>query len=124
MLGAASEKAMLDMIESCGDSIADPSAKRAFKAEVEKAQSVFRKYLIFEKHFESVKPTLPKELTHNSDSLMRGVFDLIRNSRNDSGHPASGVAVDRDLVNSHLRLFIPYCKRVYELTAWFSQNQT
>jgi len=86
MLGAASERAVLLLIESYACSIADQ-----VESQIEKASSIFRKYEIFDKGFANVKPKFPKALGENADSLLRGVFDLIRNSRNDAGHPASGI---------------------------------
>jgi hypothetical protein len=124
MLGGASEQAMLLLIESYGNSIADNSNKQRFESAVEKAQSIYRKYELFDQPFAAIKNLMPKKLTNNVDSLLRGVFDLIRNSRNDAGHPASGTLVDRDVVYSHLRLFIPYCQRIYELIGWFEVNKS
>ena len=122
MLGGASEKAVLLMFGALGSAISDPSKKNKYDSQMDKAGTVFRRYEVFEKWFAPVLPTLPKELKDNLDSLMRGVFDLVRNSRNDAGHPSSGVLVDRDTVYSHLRLFVPYCKRIYGLIEWFSTN--
>jgi hypothetical protein len=122
MLGGASEQAILLMIESYANSIADATAKQKFGSAFEKAQSIFKKYELFERHFVGVKQRMPRELTDNVDSLLRGVFDMIRSSRNDAGHPAIGSSVNRDAVYSHLRLFTPYCKRVHSLTAWFAAN--
>jgi hypothetical protein len=124
MLGGASEQAVLLMIESCGYSMADPNSKQMFQANVQKAQSIFRKYEVFEAKFAGIKQRMPRALMDNAESLLRGVFDLIRNSRNDAGHPAVGAAVSRDAVYSHLRLFPPYYKRIYGLTDWFANNQT
>jgi hypothetical protein len=124
MLGAASEQAVLLLVDSCANSIGNPEEKRRFDSDIERSQSIFRKYAVFEKRLAAVRATMPRSLTDNLDSLLRGVFDLIRSSRNDAGHPASGGQVDRDAVYSHLRLFIPYTQRVYGLIAWFSQNKT
>lgn len=124
MLGGASEKAILTLIEAYAASIEDPNQKAATKNQIAKTPSIFRKYEVFEKQFPSFKSNLPRDLAENVDSLLRGVFDLIRNSRNDSGHPASGVLVDRDTNYSHLKLFVPYCKRVYGLIDWLQHNQT
>jgi hypothetical protein len=124
MLGGASEKAVLLLIESYTNSIGDLTKKQQFESGCEKAQSMYRKYELFDKHFASVKPRMPKALTEGVDSLLRGVFDLIRNSRNDAGHPAGGTLVDRDVLYSHLRLFVPYCQRIYGLLGWFEANKT
>lgn len=124
MLGGASEQAVLLLIESHAASIADPVAKNRFETEVNKAQSVFRKYELFEKRFDTIKSQMPKPLIENADSIIRGIFDMIRGSRNEAGHPASGGQVDRDIIYPHLRMFIPYCERIYGLIAWFSANKT
>jgi hypothetical protein len=124
MLGGASEKAVLLLIENYTKSIADDTTKLRFESEVQKAQSIFRTYELFDKQFSVIRKRMPKTLTESVDSLLRGVFDLIRNSRNDAGHPASGTFVDRDVVYSHLRLFIPYCERIYGLIGWFETNRT
>jgi hypothetical protein len=124
MLGGASEKAVLLLIESYESSISDPKTKQKFESDLQSARSIFRKYDLFEKQLNTVKPRIPKPVVENVDSLLRGVFDLIRSSRNDAGHPASGPSVDRDILYSHLRLFTPYCKRIYELIDWFVTNGT
>jgi hypothetical protein len=124
MLGGASEQAVLLLIESCMDSVNDSIVKLRFESDVEKASSIFRKYDLFEKRFSTIKSRMPRELSDNVDSQLRGVFDLIRSSRNDAGHPASGGSVGRDAVYSHLCLFTPYSQRIYGLIDWFSANKT
>jgi hypothetical protein len=123
MLGGASEQMILVLIESCQSSVADPTAKTQFESELTKAPSIFRKFEAFEKRLIGIKARIPRNITENLDSLLRGVFDMIRSSRNDAGHPASGAQPGRDAVYSHLRLFIPYCQRVQMLTVWFSNNK-
>jgi len=120
MLGGASEKAILLLIEGYGEAIADSGLQQTFRRKIAKATTVFRKYEEFEKRF--AQPKIAPGLRENVDSLLHGIFDLIRNSRNEAGHPASGVVVDRDVVYSHLRLFVPYAARVYALIDWFAQN--
>jgi hypothetical protein len=124
MLGGASEQAILLLIESYANSMADPNSKRTFQSHIEKTTSIFRKYELFERQFSGLKQRMPRELTDNVDSQLRGVFDLIRSSRNDAGHPAIGGSVSRDAIYSHLRLFTPYCKRINDLIGWFTSNQT
>jgi hypothetical protein len=124
MLGGASEQAVLLLIESYANSIADPNPKRTFQSKIDKTQSIFHKYGLFEQRFSGLRQKMPRALTDNVDSQLRGVFDLIRASRNDAGHPAIGGSVNRDAVYSHLRLFPPYCKRINDLIAWFNANPT
>ena len=124
MLGGASEQAILLLVDSCANSIADMPIRERITSELAKAPSIFRKYEIFEKRFSAAKASIPKDLTSNVDSLLRGVFDLIRSGRNDAGHPASGTEINRDAIYSHLKLFTPYCRRIYGLIEWFSSNPT
>jgi hypothetical protein len=123
MLGCASEQAVLLLIQSWINSNGDGPSKHRLESEIEKAPSIFRKYDLFEKRLSQIKTQMPRELTENLDSLLRGIFDLIRSSRNDAGHPASGGQVGRDTIYSHLRLFIPYCQRIYGLINWFCSNR-
>jgi hypothetical protein len=122
MLGGASEQSVLLLIESYINSIADPNAKQTFQSSVQKTQSIFRKYELFKRQLLAVQRNMPRELTENLESLLGGIFDMIRSSRNDAGHPASGNGANRDVVYSHLRLFPPYCKRIQDLIVWFSAN--
>ena len=55
------------------------------------------------------------------DIQLDGVFNLIRNTRNDAGHPTS-TNIDRRLAYANLQLFIPYCSRIYNLIAYFNNN--
>ena len=123
MLGAASEQAVFLLIESCAQAIADVTAKQSFIAEFERAQSIFRKFQVFQNRLSLVRSQMPRDVRENLDSLLQGVFDLIRNSRNDAGHPALGGHVSRDEMYSHLRLFVPYCERIYALIGWFGANR-
>jgi hypothetical protein len=122
MLGGASEQAVLLLIDSFAGSIGDIEAKQKFKTEIDNRQGIFKKHQLFVKSFAEARYQVPKTLTNNIETQLTGIFDLIRNSRNDAGHPALGADIDRDSVYSHLRLFIPYCRRIYGLIDWFSGN--
>jgi hypothetical protein len=122
MIGGASEQAILLLIEGYGNAIADSRARERYETDIQKAPSIFRKYQEFERQLPEIKRQAPRQLTDNIDSQLRGIFDLIRNTRNDAGHPASGAVVDRDIIYSHLRLFTPYYKRISDLTEWFASR--
>ena len=124
MLGCASEQAVLLLIESCANSIADARTKQQFEERIAKEQSIYRKFKAFDARLTAVRPQMPRDLTESLDSILDGIFDSIRSSRNDAGHPASGGQVSRDVVFSQLRLFLTYCQRIYSLIGWFSANST
>jgi hypothetical protein len=124
MLGAASEQAVLLLMDAWLASIQDRSRGTTLTGQMAKAPSIFRKFDLFQRHLPNYRAALPHELSENIDSLLVSVFDLIRNSRNDAGHPARMTDVNRDTNYAHLRLFIPYLVRIDGLITWFGANQT
>jgi len=123
MLGCSSEKAILLLCDSLGNAIQDSTKRKKYFNELGNTISIFEKYSIFKKKFSLIKNKLPKELKYNVDSHLEGIFNLIRDTRNEAGHPALGGEIDQDTVDSHLRLFVPYCKRVYGLIEWLEKNE-
>ncbi len=53
--------------------------------------------------------------------MLLGIFEMIRNYRNDAGHP-SGKSISREQVYANLQVFIAYCKKVYQLKDFFERN--
>lgn len=68
-----------------------------------------------------MKRSLPRELSENVELQLDAVFNLIRITRNDAGHP-TGTKTDRGLAYSNLRIFVPYLKKIYDLIDHFSKN--
>ena len=62
--------------------------------------------------------TLPDEIKENLDTNLDGIMNTIRNFRNDSGHP-SGNRISREQCYVNLNLFVPYCKKAYQLIDFF-----
>jgi hypothetical protein len=124
MLGAASEgivdelfRRFVAALKACGAPEA-PSVER----NIHKEQSVYRKYEVFRKHFDSLaRPKVPPELGDDLDLQFDGVFNLIRFYRNDAGHP-TGTRIERMSAFTSLVLFVPYCKRVEDLVNWLDAN--
>jgi len=121
MLGGASEKAVLLLIESFTKAISDPDERRQFEREIERF-GILRKFQEFRKKLDSIKGKLPRSLSDDLDIQLDGVFNLTRNCRNDVGHP-TGRKIERRLAFANLQLFIPYCKRIYDLVEYFNQNR-
>jgi hypothetical protein len=121
MLGGASEKAVLLLIESFTDAISDSNEKQQFEREIER-YGILRKFEEFKKKLDSVKAKIPRSLSDDLDIQLDGIFNLIRNCRNDVGHP-TGRKIERRLAFANLQLFIPYCKRIYDLIEYFNNNQ-
>ena len=119
MLGAASEKAFNILFDTYVSAVQD--ANRKSKLQSVQDRFIKPKFEGFRRDFETVKKSLPKELSENVELQLDAVFNLIRITRNDAGHPTGG-NVDRGLAYSNLRIFVPYLKRIYDLIAHFSEN--
>jgi hypothetical protein len=124
MLGAASEGIVTELFRRFVAALKAGGVPEALSVEgkIEKEQSVYRKYEVFRKHFDSlVKPKLPSELGDDLNLQFDGVFNLIRFYRNDAGHP-TGTRIERMSAFTSLVLFVPYCKRVEDLASWLDAN--
>ncbi len=119
-LGCASEKALLLLIAAFRDAIADAAKREAFRNKTEN-KVIKRQFDEFQRSFSTIQGGLPGDLVDGLDIMLTGIFEMIRNNRNDAGHP-TGKAIDRDYLFASLQVFIPYCKRVYQLIDYFHSN--
>ncbi len=124
MLGAASEGIVIELFRRFVAALKAGGVSEASSVEskIGKEQSIYRKYEVFRKHFDSLaKPKLPSELSDDLNLQFDGVFNLIRFYRNDAGHP-TGTKIERMSAFTSLVLFVPYCKRVEDLINWLKVN--
>jgi hypothetical protein len=122
MLGAASEKAILTLIEHYGAQIIDEKHREAFASRVNN-RMVSTKYDEFKKSYKSAK-TKPKELSlaQDVDQLLDGAFNFYRHTRNLVGHPQVIPDLDKGVVLANLGQFIVYVERIYALMAFYAEN--
>jgi hypothetical protein len=66
------------------------------------------------------KNKLPEELRESYETTLDTLFNLIRVTRNDAGHPKKA-ALDSALVKAELEAFGHYLKTVTDLKAFFDQ---
>ena len=121
MLGCATEKAMLQLIECFGQQIKSDTNKRQKYQKDTEHWMINTKYQSFLRYFRSVIPSLPKNLSQNIDVRLDQTFDLIRTIRNQAGHP-TGIQIERGVIYGQLQIFPHYCKLVYDLMGYFTQN--
>lgn len=57
---------------------------------------------------------LPSEVREDLDTRFTGIQWVIRESRNEAGHP-TGKILDREMAYVLLNLFPSYCKKMYQL---------
>lgn len=117
MLGVASEYTFLKLLEKIETSTYKSNFKKAFdERNISKKFEAFKNRLKQDMGNNNI--TLPGEIKENLDTNLEGIMNTIRNFRNDSGHP-SGNIISREQCYVNLNLFIPYCKKAYQLIDFF-----
>ena len=119
-LGCAAEKALLLLIESFANSIQEEKKKNKFLKEIQR-RTIKRQFDIFSKKLDGIKGVLPGDVQDDLNTDLLGIFQMIRNYRNDAGHP-TGKTISREQVYANLQIFISYCKKVYQLIGYFENN--
>ncbi|OPY37337.1 MAG: hypothetical protein A4E35_01252 [Methanoregula sp. PtaU1.Bin051] len=114
MLGVALEYSLDILYEVINQN----GAYSAHFQSVSKEPTLFRKFNKFKQKLNEKKSELPKELREDLDINLDMIVSLIRNYRNESGHP-TGAVISREQCYVNLQLFIPCCKKIYELMAYY-----
>jgi len=69
-----------------------------------------------------VREQLPAPLQDSIGTELDGIFNEIRRTRNDAGHP-TGRVIERGEAYALLQLFPVYAKSAYALLDWLKANQ-
>ena len=124
MLGAASEAAMVDFFQQLADAMRANGRMpevETYERRLGKETSFYKRYELFSRYFGEVRAKIPLKFTDDLDGQLVGVFHLIRQYRNEAGHP-TGTAIGRIAAFRNLTLFIEYCKRIEEISDWLRSN--
>lgn len=114
MLGVAIEHSfycLLDTIEE------NEQYQQKFKNVFEE-RTILRKLNKCSNILQTMKKDLPSDVNEDLDTNFFGIVSMIRNFRNESGHP-SGNLISREQCYILLHLFIPCCKKIYQLVDFF-----
>lgn len=123
MLGAASEKAILILIDAYIDNIADETKRQKFRDRTNN-RTISVRFDEFKRSYKSAQPrptALP--LAQDLDQLLEGAFNFYRYTRNVVGHPAIVPDLDKGIILANLGQFITYVERIYALIAFFNSHQ-
>jgi hypothetical protein len=110
MLGVATEHTFLLLVETVENS---PTFAKPF-AGVGKERTILQKVNKFKKILDQQQKQLPSEVREDLDTRFAGILSVIRTFRNQAGHP-TGQILDREQAFVLLQLFIPYCRKMYQL---------
>ena len=74
------------------------------------------------KRLSSIQGVMPNKIKEKFDTHMRGIYSLIRQHRNEAGHP-TGVSKSRDETLPLFYLFVSQLKLVFELIQWLDEDK-
>lgn len=124
MIGVASEAAIIELSNSIGNWLKDTQGKEKFLETINsKRANITTKFETLRKKIEALKSEMPSDLINGIELKLSGVMDLLRENRNDAGHP-TGRKITRDDAFISLILFPRYLQRIYELKDFFNKNRT
>lgn len=114
-LGAASEKLILLLVEAANCFIQRASAGSLVRTD----DSIFTIYRNFRKKIDFHKNKFPAELKESYETTLDTLFNLIRVTRNDAGHPKKAT-LDEALVKAGLEAFGHYLKMINDLISFLN----
>jgi len=117
LLGVAIENALECLYDSIN---ANVKYKDHFK-KVRDERSLLSRFNKFKNKLTEINKELPPEIRSDLDTNLSMIVSIIRNYRNESGHP-SGKIISREQCYVNLQLFIPCCKKIYELKKFFAED--
>jgi len=115
MLGVATEHTFLLMLESVESNL---DYQRTYQS-VFTQRTILQKINKFKNILDQNQENLSREIKEDLDTNFAGILSIIRNFRNQSGHP-TGKVIDREQAYVLLQLFIPYSKKLHQLRVHFS----
>ncbi|MCD4784071.1 MAG: hypothetical protein K8T10_09645 [Candidatus Eremiobacteraeota bacterium] len=117
MMGVSAEHVFSKLLESVKNNV---KYKDMFKNVFEE-EKILKKINKFKNILRQNEKNLPleRETKEGLETNLFGIIELIRNFRNESGHP-TGKIISREQCYVLLNLFIPYCKKMYQLIEFFS----
>jgi len=117
MLGVATEHTFNLLVEEVDKK--DPF-KTTF-ASVSRQKTILQKVNKFKNILDQNLKLFPPEIKEDLDTYFAGILSVIRNFRNQSGHP-TGRVVGREQAYVLLQLFIPYCQKIYDLRKFIRES--
>jgi hypothetical protein len=115
MLGVATEHTFLLLVET----IENNAIHAPTFASVGQQRTILQKVNKFKNIMDQELRSLPSDIKEDFDTHFAGILSIIRTFRNQAGHP-TGRIMDREQAYVLLQLFIPYCKKMYQLMAHYA----
>ena len=116
MTGVASERILVMLRDAIHAAITEQDRKRKLLKATD-GQTAKRIYEEVSKRIDPIREQLPSDLQDSIGAELGGIFQIIRRTRNDAGHP-TGKVIERDEASALLQQFPVYAKSAYALMAW------
>jgi len=117
MLGVAAEHIFLQLIEI----IDENESFSTTYVSVANQKTIPQKIVEFKNVFEKNLDSFPPKIKDDIDTTFSGIISIISTYKNQSGYP-TGKMIDKEQAFILLQLFIPYCKKIYQLINFFKQQ--
>jgi hypothetical protein len=121
MIGVAAESMLVRLVDAVHGALNTLQKKTKFEQDT-KSKKAKRQHDELLVRLRSPASPLPTEIESVLTQHIDGIYDLIRRTRNDAGHP-TGRRMERDETHALLLLFPTYCKTVHDLIEWLATNQ-
>jgi hypothetical protein len=114
MIGVSIEYTFLKLLETIENNPQhEPTYKNVFNE-----RTILPKINKFKNILDLNVKTLKPEIKEDLDTNFTGILTMIRNFRNQAGHP-SGTIISREQCFVLLQLFIPCCRKIYQLIDFY-----
>ena len=120
MLGVSSEAAFIEMAKASVTWLGAAGEKLS-KILNRQNESYVNKFKEFRKRVEPRKTELPEDIADNINLTFDSIIDLLRISRNETGHP-TGKIVSREDQYISLQMFGRYLEKLYALKTFFRKH--
>jgi len=121
MVGVAAEKTLFRLVDEIHNALDTPAKQHKFKQETG-GRVAKRQHDEVLKRLKFSATPLPAKLDSVLTQHLDAIYDLIRRSRNDAGHP-TGKKMERQETYGLLLLFPIYCKTAHDLMDWLATNK-
>jgi len=120
MTGVASERILIVLRDAIGLAIKENDRHKKL-VEATENQTAKRIYKEISKKIDPIREQLPAGLQDSIGTELEGIFQEVRRTRNDAGHP-TGRVIEREEAYALLQLFPVYARSAYALIGWLSAN--
>lgn len=122
LLGGASEKAVLLLVDAYTKAIKDETNRGKFVSRTS-GRAISRVFDEFKQSFKSCK-TKPQGYgwTHDLEIKLEHIFTFCRICRNEAGHPHLPPNLDKGVLLANMGQFIKYVEDLYELIGYYGTN--